>query len=552
MKATNLSKQKREKMLNTLNEIKKKITDDSVLQDITLIENELNNKKYGLIWEEHQERVDVELQTQIPIFENVEDKKIYNDKNNHYNFLLEGDNLHSLYLLEKTHKGKIDVIYIDPPYNTGKKDEWTYNDRNVDLNDDYKHSKWLSFISKRLGIAKKVIAEDGYIVISIDDNEYAQLKLLCDEVFGENNFICNFVWQKNFAPKNDNKYISTSHEYILMYAKNKDLYNRNLLPRSEKNNAGYSNTDDDPRGSWASGTCLATTFSESGVFKVVGPNGKKHLPPTGRCWRYSEQKFKELMADNRIWFGKKGDGVPRVKRFLLEMPQGIVPQTWLKYEDVGSGQDGTKNLKDKFNGEMVFNFPKPVKLIKFLIDRHKNKNATVLDFFAGSGTTAQAVLELNKADGGNRQFILCTNNENNICEDITYQRIKTVITGKRKDGSIYSEGIPANLKYFKTSYVPRINTEEENLHTNLLVNIKNLIELENGIDIDDKKIRVYLNEKELDSFSSNEKGLKECEIIYISSDVLLSQVQEQKFRDNNIKVFIIPEYYFKDEIMEVL
>ncbi|HHT38692.1 MAG TPA: site-specific DNA-methyltransferase [Mollicutes bacterium] len=552
MKATNLSKQKRENMLKTLNEIKKKITDDSVLQDITLIENELNNKKYGLIWEEHQERVDVELQTQIPIFENVEDKKIYNDKNNNYNFLLEGDNLHSLYLLEKTHKGKIDVIYIDPPYNTGKKDEWMYNDCNVDLNDDYKHSKWLSFISKRLEIAKKVIAEDGYIVISIDDNEYAQLKLLCDDVFGENNFICNFVWQKNFAPKNDNKYISTSHEYILMYSKNKDLYDRNLLPRSAKNDAGYSNPDDDPRGSWASGTCLATTFSESGVFKVVAPNGKKHLPPTGRCWRYSEQKFKELMADNRIWFGKKGDGVPRVKRFLFEMPQGIVPQTWLKYEDVGSGQDGTKNLKDKFNGEMVFNFPKPVKLIKFLIDRHKNKNAIVLDFFAGSGTTAQAVLELNKEDGGNRQFILCTNNENNICEDITYQRIKTVITGKRKDESIYSEGIPANLKYFKTSYVPKINTEEENLHTNLLVNIKNLIELENGIDIDDKKIRVYLNEKELDSFSSNEKGLKECEIIYISSDVLLSQVQEQKFRDNNIKVFIIPEYYFKDEIMEVL
>ncbi|MFA5603156.1 MAG: DNA methyltransferase, partial [Bacilli bacterium] len=181
-----------------------------------------------------------------------------------------------------------------------------------------------------------------------------------------------------------------------------------------------------------------------------------------------------------------------------------------------------------------------------------NKNAIALDFFAGSGTTAQAVLELNKEDGGNRQFILCTNNENNICEDITYQRIKTVITGKRKDGSIYSEGIPANLKYFKTSYIPRINNEKENLHSNLLVNIKNLIELENGINIDDKKIRVYLNENELDQFSNNENDLKKCEIIYISSDVLLTGEQEQKFRDNNIEVFIIPEYYFEDEIMEVL
>lgn len=537
MENTNLSKIRREKMLNTIEEIKKNILDEEMLENLSLIENELTKKKFGLIWEEHKENVDVKLENNIPVFEEIKNKKIYNNYGHKFNFLLEGDNLHSLYLLEKTYNNKIDIIYIDPPYNTGKKTEWKYNDCYVDSNDGYKHSKWLSFISKRLEIAKKILKNDGYIVISIDDNEYAQLKILCDEIFGENNFICNFVWQKNFAPKNDNKYISTSHEYILMYAKNKELYDRNLLPRSEKNNAGYSNPDNDPRGVWASGTCLATTFSLSGVFEVISFDGRSHLPPDGRCWRYSKQKFEELMKDNRIWFGKDGKGVPRVKRFLSEMPQGIVPQTWLKYEDVGSGQDGTKDLKDKFNGKMVFSFPKPVKLIKFLIDRHKNKNAIVLDFFAGSGTTGQAVLELNKEDKGNRKFILCTNNENKICEELTYSRLK-------------ESGVD-NLIYYKTSYIPRINTDEEILSDNLMINIKNLIQLENGIEIDDKIVRVILTEEEIDKFAANAKELNECEKLYISSDILLTAKQRQMFKDYNIELFIIPEYYFENEIREV-
>jgi len=198
------------------------------------------------------------------------------------------------------------------------------------------------------------------------------------------------------------------------------------------------------------------------------------------------------------------------------------------------------------------NGKKPVRLIKQLLKWANIKNANILDFFAGSGTTAQAVLELNKEDGGNRKFILCTNNENNICEDITYQRIKTVITGKRKDESKYSDGIDANLKYYKCTYIPRINTEKENLHNNLLVNIKNLIQLENGIEIDDNKIRVYLDEDELDKFSKNQSELDICEKVYISSDILLTSREESILKNNNIEVYIIPEYYFEDEIMEVM
>ena len=202
----------------------------------------------------------------------------------------------------------------------------------------------------------------------------------------------------------------------------------------------------------------------------------------------------------------------------------------------------------RHEGNMTFNSgKKPVKMLKELINYHPNKNAVVLDFFAGSGSTAQAVLELNKEDNGNRQFILCTNNENNICEEITYKRIKNVITGYGKYNPLKS-----NLKYYRCTYIPRINTETEDLHNNLLINIKNLIQLENGIEIDDNKIRVYLNEDELDRFSINEKELEICEKVYISSDILLTSEQENIFENNNIEVYIIPEYYFEDEIMEVM
>ncbi|MDD3976406.1 MAG: site-specific DNA-methyltransferase [Candidatus ainarchaeum sp.] len=418
-----------------------------------------SRKKYGLVWEEEKEpeQVVLDCQKKIPILKEVKSKEILTDKDKPINILIEGDNYHALQVLNYTHKGKVDVIYIDPPYNTGKAKEWKYNDKFIDENDNYKHSKWLNFMNKRLLLAKNLLKNDGVIFISIDDNEVSQLKLLCDEIFGEDNFISKFVWEKNFAPKNDNKYISTSQEYILLYAKQKILFKRNLLERTEEHNKGYSNPDNDPRGNWSSGTMLATTFSEKYVFSIKRPNSTEIYPPKGRCWRYSKDKIQKLLNDNRIWFGKTGSNVPRIKRFLTEVQAGIVPVTLLKYKEVGSGQDGTNDLKNIF-GEQIFDFPKPIKLINYILKISSKKNAIILDFFAGTGTTAHSVLDLN-VDKGNRKFILCTNNEDNngdgkkVCSDICYPRIEKAIKGYKTIKNVKVEGMGGNLKYFKTNFI---------------------------------------------------------------------------------------------------
>ena len=550
METTNLSKIRRDKMLNTINEIKKNISDEETLTNLSMIENELTKKKYGLIWEEHEERVDKELENQIPAFEEIKDKEIVSNPDERFNFLLEGDNLHSLYLLEKTHKGLIDVIYIDPPYNTGHKD-FMYSDMIVDSSDGYRHSKWLSFMFKRLNMAKELLKNNGVIFISIDDNEFGQLKLLCDEIFGEENFISDIIWNSRKSVSND-AVVSLNHNYTYIYAKNISEFNKRKEDFKLKLNIdSFSNPDNDPRGPWKADPFDSPGIRPNLTYEIQNPNTlEKFLPPKGRCWRTGPNEYSKLLDDNRIVFGKSGKTKPQLKRFLSEAElKGTTPKSI--WDDVGTATVGTKELQDIF-GTKVFDTPKPVSLINKILELASYKDSIVLDFFAGSGTTAQAVLELNKGDGGNRQFILCTNNENNICEDITYQRIKTVITGKRKDSSKYSDGIQANLKYYRCTYIPRINTENENLHNNLLVNIKNLIQLENGIEIDDDKIRVYLDEDELDSFSKNQNELDICEKLYISSDILLTSMQESIFKNNNIEVYIIPEYYFEDEIMEVM
>lgn len=256
----------------------------------------------------------------------------------------------------------------------------------------------------RLKLARNLLTDDGVIFISIDDNEVTNLKKICDEIFGEENFISNLIWQKNFAPKNDNKYISNSTENIFLIAKLKDSFKRGLLPREEKHNLGYNNPDNDIRGVWTSGSILATTFSEKSVFEIIAPNGKRHLPTNGRCWRFSKEKIKELQNDNRLWFGTDGNGVPRIKRFLSEMPNGIVPQNLMLYQEVGSNQDGNKELTEIFNTQ-IFNFPKNIKLMNRLFRiADLNTNDIVFDFFSGSATTAHAVMQLNAEDGGNRNI----------------------------------------------------------------------------------------------------------------------------------------------------
>tara|TARA_B100001741_G_scaffold892_1_gene753 strand:+ start:2905 stop:4740 length:1836 start_codon:yes stop_codon:yes gene_type:complete len=354
------------------------------------------------------------------------------DWDNTKHIFIEGENLDVLRTLQKSYHNKVKMIYIDPPYNTGK-DSFVYPDKFSETKDEYQkrvgdkdeegylvndchfstnskengqyHSNWLNMMYPRLHLAKNLLKEDGVIFVSIDDNEIHNLRLMMNEIFGEENFVAEFVWQKNFAPKNDNKYISTSHEYILCFAKSKLDFKRILLPRKEKHNKGYKNPDNDSRGDWTSGSIVATSFSEKGVFEVISPSGIKHLPPVGRCWRYSQKKIEELNQDDRLWWGKDGDGVPRVKRFLNEMPKGVVPQTWLKYEDVGSGQDGTQLTKSLFQNKQMFDFPKPITLINRFLQIGTEKDDIVFDFFSGSGTTAHSVLAINAEDGGNRKCI---------------------------------------------------------------------------------------------------------------------------------------------------
>ena len=580
METINLSKIRRDKMLSTINEIKKNITDEETLNNLSMIENELTKKKYGLIWEEHEERIDKELETQIPTFEEVKDKELVCNLNEKFNFLLEGDNLHSLYLLEKTHKEKIDVIYIDPPYNTGNND-FIYGDTVLSKEDEFKHSKWLSFMERRLKIAKNLLSDKGLIFISVDDNEQSALKLLCDDIYSEQNFIACIPRRTKSSGKTTNN-ISQNHDYLMVYEKAYNSANIISLPHNDE---GFKYEDEyvKIRGKYKLNQTL--DYNSLGYSKkldypieieghILYPGQSKELWQERQkgnhrradwAWRWSKDLYKFGYENGFIVLKQSKNGFriytktymnakieKQNENYKIVISQRTKPLSTLDFVTSAYSNDNAKKELLKIFNDSNFDYPKPTGLIKTILSIYGSKNAMVLDFFAGSGTTAQAVLELNKEDGGNRQFILCTNNENNICEYITYQRIKTVITGKRKDGSKYSDGITANLKYYRCNYIPRINTEQENLNTNLLKNIKNLIQLENGIEIDDNKIRVYFTEEELDKFSEDRNALNNCDKIYISSDILMSSKQEKVFEDYNIEVYIIPEYYFEDEIKEVM
>ena len=577
METTNLSKIKRDKMLNTINELKKKTSDEETLSTLSLIENEINSKKYGLVWEEHEERVDVELKNNIPTFEEIENKEIMYNNGKKFNFLLEGDNLHSLYLLEKTHKGKIDIIYIDPPYNTGNKD-FVYNDDFVIYEDGFRHSKWISFIEKRLKIAYSLLKDTGIIYISIDDKEQAQLKILCDDIFGEENFVACMPRRTKSSGKTTNN-ISANHDYILIYEKKK---NQSPIVGLQHNDSGFKYEDEylEERGKYKLNQTLdydSLSYSPSLDYpieingEIIYPGGdvekykerqKGNYDRADWAWRWSKELF-EFGYKNGFIVVKRGkNGLPRIytKTYLnakIQKEENNVviedrtkPISSIEFIEAQYSNDNAKKDLLKIFQNSLFDYPKPVELIKVLLRIYNNKNAIILDFFAGSGTTGQAVLELNKEDNGDRKFILCTNNENDICEKVTYQRLKTVITGKRNDESKYSDGIEENMKYYKTTYISKYNSEKD-LSEELMRNIINLIQLENGVDVDNVNIRVFFTENEVDNFTESLEELKKCNKIYISSDILLKYEQEKSFEDNNIEVCIIPEYYFKEELREV-
>lgn len=566
--STNLSKIKRDKMLETISKIKENIDDDETLKNLSLIEYELTKKKYGLVWEEHEERVDEELKTQIPTFEEVKENEIISNDEKSFNFLIEGDNLHSLYLLEKTHKGKIDVIYIDPPYNTGN--SFVYDDNIVDANDDYKHSKWISFMYRRIKQAYKLLTDDGKIFISIDDNEQANLKLICNEIFGEENFFAQIIVQSNKRGQTY-KQIAKTHEYILIYTKSENAeFNEikkteedsdlNLTDKIGKYNIRELRNRNPKFGSFnrpnlfypfyvnakkvdKDGFCPVSLEKQEGFDVEVYPYNSKGEES---CWRWGtklalENNNIDTQISNVVAKIKKDGNFNIYEKYRKETYKAKT--IWTETEMIT--EKGTVELGEHGLAK-YFEFPKPVALIKKCLELGTKENSIVLDFFAGSGTTGQAVLELNQEDDGHRNFILCTNNQNEICQKVTYERINNTIKG-------YSDkkAIKSNLKYYKTAYVPRMNTEEQNIQENLLFNIKNLIQLENGIAIDDKKIRVILDEESIDNFSLNKEEVEECEKLYISSDILLTAKQVKIFKDHNVEVYIIPEYYFDEEIKEV-
>ena len=538
----NLSKIRRDKMIQFLETLKEQHSDDESLIAINQIEKELASKRYGLIWEEHEENVDVMMRDNIPVFTEVSEREIAEAPEKNYNFLLEGDNLHSLHLLEKTHKGKVDVIYIDPPYNTGGKD-FKYDDTFIDEKDGFRHSKWLSFMYERLIVSKKLLKESGVIFISIDDNEVSQLKLLCDEIFGVNNFVGMILWKKK-TNGNNMGWLPAVHDYIVCYSKSIDnVFDLGYELSEEDILEKYSNPDDDPRGPW-----VTTDLSANHVgpyFPVTNPKtGDVFYPPDGRYWVFNENEVKKRIDDGRIIFGKSGIARPVQRVFARdrEMTKRKAESWWDKQ---AMNADATQELKDIFGVAKIFTHPKPSKLIQNIIKISCEKDGIILDFFAGSGTTAQAVLELNKQDGGNRKFVLCTNNENNICRDVTYQRIKTVITGKRKDGTEYSEGIPANLKYYRTDFVSK---EEEFLADALLEHTAEMIQLEHGIKIDNRQYVMLMSDEEADELESHWDEYSDIKAIYVSQNVLLTTTQETLF--GTVDVFTIPDCYFNSELRE--
>lgn len=372
--------------------------------------------------------------------------KSYSARNTSQNLIIHGDNLEALKALMPYYQGRVKCIYIDPPYNTGNED-WVYNDKvnspkikkwlgkvvGKESEDLTRHDKWLCMMYPRLKLLRDLLSDDGAIFISIDDNEQANLKQLADEIFGEINFITTIIWQKKYSPQNDAKYFSDMHDFVVVYAKHRNVgdekigWIRSMIPRTQEQDARYKNPDNDPRGPWKPADFSVKTYSEAYDYEIITPSGRKVNPPKGRCWATSKENFEEWKKDNRIWFGKSGNNVPAEKKFLSEVQAGVVPLTIWLYDDVGHTDEARKELKTLFNEiTQPFDNPKPTRLIKQILRLVGGTDFLVLDSFAGSGTTGQAVLDLNKEDNGNRRFVL-VEMEDNVAKAITVERLKRSI-----------------------------------------------------------------------------------------------------------------------------
>lgn len=457
---------------------------DQLRQELSASLVEGPQERYTLSWPGKNEAI---LTANAPIAKTLrpcEEESV--DFEHTRNLFIEGDNLDVLKLLQETYLNKVKLIYIDPPYNTGNdfiyEDDFAENTEaflqrsnqkdaegkrlvaNTEANGRF-HSDWLTMIYPRLKLAKTLLCEDGVIFISVDDNEIHNLRKVCDEIFGATNFITTIIWQKVYSPKNSARHFSEDHDYILVYARNAGIWTPNLLPRTPEMEARYSNQDKDPRGPWKPGDLSARNFYGEGTYSITCPSGRViDGPPSGRYWVYSEEKFRVLDKDNRIWWGEDGNNQPAVKRFLKEVKDGRVPQTLWTYTEVGHTQEAKKgliSLVDFPNSEVVFNTPKPTRLLRRILQlttKPAEQPEIVLDFFAGTGTTMDAVFRQNAEDGGNRQCILvqlpeplagADNGSLQTIADITKERLHRAGKKIKQENPIITQNLDIGFRVFK-------------------------------------------------------------------------------------------------------
>ena len=534
-----------------------------------LLEAISDKKRYGLVWEESEEEAQEIMQEYLPVFKEDESKRLDSVPEGSPNHvLIEGDNLNALTALTYTHAGKIDVIYIDPPYNTGNKD-FVYNDSFVDKEDGYRHSKWLSFMDKRLKIAKKLLSDKGVIFISIDDNEQASLRLLCDEVFGEHNCLVNMVW--DLGSGTSAGHFTRAHEYILVYA-----LNRNNIP----NFSGGEGVIDDraiKKKSIKNAESeyffkAGTKFEASDGFELTGEWGgsEKTRLVKGRficenkqlkedvvlaaCWTQRNQM--DSFFSGKETFDSKGQKVLEFyfrdngKLYCRKERDTINPPSVLR--NIATTKQGSALLKDMFDGQVVFDFSKPIKLLQFLLSL-RSPNAIVLDFFAGSGTTLHATMQLNSEDGGHRQCILVTNNENGICEKVTYERNKRVIQGYTTPKGEQVPGLTNNnLRYYKTEFVPRENSVKN--RRALMASCIDLLCIKNNIYHEEESFGGRKFEKSvLRYFKIN--AWQMLVVLYERVvSLIVPMIAEVATKDNPLKVYVYSDgaYAYDDEFKEVL
>ena len=573
-KTGNISKQKREDLLSKVKEIRNFISNapqdentGNLLSYLSEIEKDINGKKYGLVFEEHREDIDEVLETHTPVL--TEEPDLFIDNGGQMNFLIEGDNLASLKLLEKTHKGKIDIIYIDPPYNTGKKNDeqgggFIYDDAFVDENDMFIHSKWLSFMNNRLRIAKRLLKDNGIIFISIGKEEVNSLKVLCDEIFGEKNLLGQVVRRTKTTSFRGN-YFALRLDYILCYCtgvvfpdKFMDVTDKSKYTKIEtmgrykgeayKDDTAFYLSTLETRPNqryWIECPDGELVIPPGSTFPYKKIEGEKATPNDGDgVWRWEVEQFK---AKKEYLSFKKSKRSPLINAEGKQAHWNVYTKSYYcEKEDNGNiptelildyiNRMGTKELKDL---KVDFSFPKPSSLISYLIKiTNKPSDITVLDFFAGSGTAGHAVMKLNAQDDGNRKYILCTNNENNISRDVTYERISRVID---------KEKYAASLKYYKVDYLPISERMYYEYADELLKHIRELVELENGINFTgNAEIAIVLTDDELDNFTQNIERYSACRKLYMGHDLLPDEDQERIIEENNIEINIIPDYYYRD------